>query len=114
MMTGPSVPRRGVVLHRDRGQVALPMLLLTLSVVVVATGVVFVLGRVLVDRAAAQAAADAAALAGAAGGRDAAAAIARSNGARLVRITESGSEVMIEVTLGWASAGARADRVVPP
>ncbi len=114
MTTGPHSPRRGVVPHRDRGQVALPLVLLTLSVVVVATGVVFVLGRVLVDRAAAQAAADAAALAGAADGPEAAEAMARSNGAQLVRLTESGSEMVVEVTLGWGSARARAERVAPP
>ena len=84
------------------------MLLLTLSVVVIATGVVFVMGRVLLDRSAAQAAADAAALAGAAEGVDAARAIARSNGATVVAVRREGSHVVIEVTLGWASAWARA------
>lgn len=114
MTTGPNTPRRVGALRRDRGQVALPMLLLTLSVVVVASGAVFVLGRVLVDRSAAQAAADAAALAAAAEGPEAAAAIARSNGAKLVRLTDSGSEVIVEVTRGWGSARARAGRVGPP
>ncbi len=114
MTTGPNIPRRARALRRDRGQVALPMVLLTLSVVVVASGTLFVLGRVLVDRSAAQAAADAAALAAAADGPDAAAAIARSNGADLVRVTESASEVVVEVTLGWGSARARAGRVGPP
>lgn len=90
------------------------MLLLTLSVVVVASGMVFVLGRVLVDRSAAQAAADAAALAAAADGVEAAMAIARSNGAHLVQVTETGSEVTVEVTLGWGSARARAGRIGPP
>lgn len=94
----------------ERGQVALPMLLLTLSVVVVATGLVFVLGRVLVDRAAAQAAADAAALAGAADGRAAARAIARSNGVTVVSLRRDATDVVIEVTRGWASARARAGR----
>ncbi len=114
MTTGPNPPGRAGALRRDRGQVALPMLLLTLCVVVVASGAVFVLGRVLVDRAAAQAAADAAALAAAADGPEAAVAIARSNGAHLVRLTESGSQVTVEVTLGWGSARALADRVAPP
>jgi uncharacterized membrane protein len=90
------------------------MLLLTLSVVVLATGAVFVLGRVLVDRSAAQAAADAAALAAAAEGPAAAAAIAHSNGAELVELTESGSEVVVEVRRGWGSARATADRVGGP
>ena len=98
----------------DRGQVALPMVLLTLSVVIVATGVLFVLGRVLVDRSAAQAAADAAALAGAAEGADAARAIAESNGATLISVRWEGTEVVVEVDRGWASARARAGRTGDP
>ena len=110
MPASPKIPRRASALHCDQGQVALPMLLLTLSVVIIATGVVFVLGRVLVDRSAAQAAADAAALAGAAEGEDAARAIARSNGAVVVSLRQDGTEVVVEVTRGWASARARAGR----
>lgn len=122
MSTGQSFSRRALARRRnrvsidrgERGQVALPMLLLTLSVVVAASGTIFLLGRVLVDRSAAQAAADAAALAAAADGPEAAAAIALSNGAQLVRVTESGTAVVVEVTLGWGSARARAGRIGPP
>lgn len=110
MSTSRNTPGRASALAPDRGQVALPMLLLTLSVVVIATGVVFVMGRVLLDRSAAQAAADAAALAGAAEGVEAAEAIARSNGATVVLVRWEGSEVVVEVTRGWASARARAGR----
>lgn len=108
MPTSRSIPRRAEPLRRDRGQVALPMVLLTLSVVIVAIGVVFVLGRVLVDRSAAQAAADAAALAGVAEGDGAARAIARSNGATVISIHREGTDVVVEVTRGWAAARARA------
>ena len=108
MSTSRNTPASTPVLTRDRGQVALPMLLMTLSVVVVATGVVLVMGRVLLDRSVAQAAADAAALAGAAEGVEAAEAIALSNGATVASVRWEGSEVVVEVTRGWASARARA------
>jgi uncharacterized membrane protein len=67
-------------------------------------------GSVTLDGARARTAADAAALAGAAEGPDAAAALARANGGRLVALRTDGTGVIVTVAVGRARATARAQR----
>jgi hypothetical protein len=91
----------------ERGS-ATPLLAL---VVVLAGGLCLVLGRlggVANATAQAQTAADAAALAGAAEGEDAARALARSNGARVVRLDVDEGGVEVAVRIGEVAAVARA------
>jgi hypothetical protein len=93
----------------QRGQVV-PLLALLM---VAACGLVLVLGRMAgdaVDRARAQAAADAAALAGAAGGRAEAESVAAANGARLLRWEAAGADVRVVVIRRRFEATARARR----
>jgi hypothetical protein len=66
------------------------------------------LGRSAADGARARTAADAAALAGAAGGRDAAAHLAAQNGGTLVSYAADEGAVLVTVSVGRASATARA------
>src|SRR3954470_6776624 len=91
----------------DRGQ-ALP---LVVAIVAIAALGVVGLGRfavATVHAARARTAADAAALAGAADGREAAAAIASENGARLISYAERDGTVDVQVRWGDAMARARA------
>jgi hypothetical protein len=93
----------------ERGQAAL-----LLAGVVAVAGLVCVglglVGRAAVDQARARTAADAAALAGALAGEAEAAAVARANGAVLVRFTTIGADAEVEVRAGRARAVARARR----
>ena len=93
----------------ERGS-AVPMLVL---VVLVAGGAIVLLGRVggaAVERASARTAADAAALAGAAEGRAAATSVATADGARIESYRELGVETEVRVSVGRATAVARARR----
>ena len=94
---------------RERGQV-LPLVAVVL---VLAGAAMWFVGRVsgaAVDRARARTAADAAALAGAAEGEEAARSVAEANGGRLVRFAREGTDVVVRVEVGEASAPARARR----
>jgi len=91
----------------DRGQ-AVP---LVIAAVALAAVCLIGLGRFAagaVDAARARTAADAAALAGVARGRGAAANAAASNGGRMVAFSVVGDDVVVRVTVGRATASARA------
>jgi hypothetical protein len=81
--------------------------------VLAAGGAIVLLGRIggaAVDRASARTAADAAALAGAAEGRATATSVATADGGRIESYRELGLETEVRVTVGRASAVARARR----
>ena len=102
------VARRAVA---DGGQ-AVP---LVIAVVVVAALAVVALGRLAVsavDAARARTAADAAALAGASDGQAAAVVAAAENGGELIAFVTSGDDVLVDVRVGRATAGARATIVL--
>jgi hypothetical protein len=87
-----------------------PLLVL---VVVAAGGAIVMLGRIggaAVDRSSARTAADAAALAGAAEGRAEAESVAAADGGRIDSYRELGMETEVRVTVGQATATARARR----
>jgi hypothetical protein len=89
------------------GQAVLAVVLVVM-VLVVALLVIGRVGRTVVDRARARAAADAAALAGVHDGRVRAQQIAERNGARLVDFEAEGEEVEVTVAVGSTRASARA------
>jgi hypothetical protein len=97
-----NVRRRG-----DAGQ-AVPLVGGMMAVAVALLIAVGQLGRTAADGARARTAADAAALAGAAEGRDAAALLAAENGGTLVSYTADQGAVLVTVSVGRASATARA------
>ena len=81
--------------------------------VLAAGGAIVLLGRIggaAVDRASARTAADAAALAGAAEGRAGAASVAAADGGRIESYRGLGVETEVRVTVGHATAVARARR----
>jgi hypothetical protein len=81
--------------------------------VLAAGGAIVLLGRIggtAVDRASARTAADAAALAGAADGRGAAASVAAADGGHIESYRELGVETEVRVSVGHATALARARR----
>jgi hypothetical protein len=80
--------------------------LTTLAVVIIMA--IAQLGTVVLERSAAQTAADAAALAAVAGGRSAAEAVAHANGAAVVQLRAGLHEVIVTVRIGDAVATARA------
>ena len=92
----------------DRGQVA-PLVAVLVLVAAAALLVLAQIGRLLVDRAAAHAAADAAALAGVHGGRNEAEAIARANHGELIDYRTKDKWVEVRVRVGRAIATARAE-----
>jgi hypothetical protein len=96
---------------RERGQ-AVPLLVLLVTVVAAALVALGAMGRLLIDRASAHAAADAAALAAVHGGRSEADAIARANHGVLVAFREGNGWVEVRVRVGRASASARAAGMV--
>lgn len=105
MEAAPETLRR-----RERGS-AVALLGLVLATMVVAVLLLAGVTTRVVDRASAQSAADAAALAGAADGPDAAATLARLNGAELVSYQRDGGLVTVRVrTSAGAQAEARAER----
>jgi Flp pilus assembly protein TadG len=101
--------RAGPSPGRERGQ-ATVLVAAGLVLAAVVLLAVVAAGSVVVDGARARTAADAAALAGAAEGQDAADALARANGGRLVAYRAEGAGVTVTVALGRARATARAQR----
>ena len=100
-------PARTIDVGDERGQAAALVvgLIGVLAVIVLAIGM---FGIRVSDLARARTAADAAALAGAAEGRLAASRTASANGAHLDSFTMIGSDVLVRVSIGEASATARA------
>lgn len=94
---------------RESGQV-LPLVALLFVAVAGAAVLVVRLGGLAADRAQASTAADAAALAAAAEGRDAADRLAAANGGRVLSFEVHGDDTQVRVTVGQASATARARR----
>lgn len=86
----------------------LPLIALALALVVVAGLFLASLTGRAVERARAQTAADAAALAAAVEGGDAAAELARANGAELLEYRLDGEETVVRVRVGETVAEARA------
>lgn len=93
----------------DRAQAA-PLVLGVVAVAVAVLLALLPLANGATQRARAHTAADAAALAGAAEGEAAAREVAVANGAELVAWYARGRDVWVEVTLGDASARAKARR----
>lgn len=95
---------------RDRGQAALLLVVAVTVLFVALSAASATVGRRIIDRSRAQAAADAAALASLEGGRSAATALAQRNGAVLVSFeSEPGDRrVRVVVRVGSASAEAAA------
>lgn len=91
----------------ERGQ-ATPLLLVALLFAGLVCGGLAHLGRVAASEARAQAAADAVALAGALRGEAVAQEVAVANRASVVRYDRHGDDVEVTVTVGAASAEARA------
>jgi hypothetical protein len=91
----------------ERGS-ALPLVVLTLTLVSVAALVLAAVTGTVVDRARAQAAADAAALAAVVEGPQAAAELAAANGAELVTARVADGVAVVEVRVGRVVARARA------
>src|SRR5438105_9201490 len=93
----------------ERGS-AVPLIAL---VVLAIGGAIVLVGRIggaAVDRASARTAADAAALAGAAEGRGVAASVAAADGGRIESYRDLGLETEVRVSVGRATAVARARR----
>lgn len=93
--------------NSERAQ-AFPLLLVFVAAVASVLVIIATVGRRLIDRAGAEAAADAVASAAVHGGRAEADAIARANHAVIVHYRESGRRVDVEVRVGRATASARA------
>lgn len=96
-------------MHDEHGAVTV---LLAAAIVIVACLVLQVtkLSVAAADRARAQTAADAAALGGVVDGEEAAAELARSNGATLLSFVDEGNQVQVHVGFHGAVATARAER----
>lgn len=101
--TGARAPR----VASDGGQ-TLPLVALVLVVALGAVVVLGQVGRVLDDRAQARTAADAAALAGAVEGAAGAEDLARRNGATLEDVTVRQGITVVRVRVGWVTASAAA------
>lgn len=95
---------------RERGQV-LPLVAVLIVLGGLACVVAGKLGGAAAARAQAATAADAAALAGAAAGPEAAHEVARANGGRVTRYERQGADTRVTVSLGGATARARARRL---
>jgi hypothetical protein len=93
--------------HDDGQSATLAVIALTTLAVVIIMAIAQ-LGTVVLERSAAQTAADAAALAAVAGGRSAAEAVAHANGAAVVQLRAGLHEVIVTVRIGDAVATARA------
>jgi hypothetical protein len=95
---------------RDAGQAAVFVVIILTTIAIVLIMAVARLGTAVLDRSAAQTAADAAALASLSGGRDAAAAVALANGGVVVAWSSGPApdEVMVTVRVGEEFATARA------
>lgn len=99
------------VCSKQRGA-ALPLIALALAVMLMTTSVVIGLTARVVDRAQAQAAADAAALAGVMDGRPGADRLARANGGEVVIFEASDNAVRVVVEVDQWRAEARAERTL--
>ena len=93
---------------RDEGQSATLAVIALTTLAVVIIMAIAQLGTVVLERSAAQTAADAAALAAVTGGRSAAEGIARANGASVVRLSAGLYEVTVTGAVGDAIATSRA------
>lgn len=93
----------------DRGQV-LPLMLAVVALAVVVILALVPLSQGAAQRAQARTAADAAALAGAAEGEEVAREVAAANGAELTEWRAAGPDVWVAVTVGDATAVAKARR----
>jgi hypothetical protein len=91
----------------DRGQ-ALPLVIGVLAVMAVVLSAVAWFAGTTIDAARARTAADAAALAGVVGGAPEASRVADSNAAALLDFRREGSDVIVTVRVGRATATARA------
>ena len=98
---------------RERG-VILPAFALWLAMAVLCAALVVGVSARASERAKAQAFADAVALAGAAEGEDAAAEIARANGAEVVSYRKNGAAVEVTVEAFGVRATAAAERQIRP
>jgi hypothetical protein len=96
--------------RNDVGQAAAFALIAMTTLAVALIAAIAQFGSLVVERSAAQTAADAAALAGVAGGREAAAAVARANGGEIVAWTIGPGidAVTLSVRVGDVVASARA------
>lgn len=101
----PARSRRG---SGDTGQTATLAVIALTTLAIVLIIAVARLGTTILERSAAQTAADAAALAGVVSGRTAADAVAGANGAVIIAWTTAGHTVSVTVRLGDAVATARA------
>ena len=95
----------------EQGQ-AVPLLIGVLAIGLVLLMALTQVAVAAVNAARARTAADAAALAGARWGEAAASASAADNGGRLVRFAQLGADVLVTVSVGGASATARATLTV--
>jgi hypothetical protein len=93
---------------REEGQAAALAVIALTTLAVVMIMAIAQLGTTVLERSAAQTAADAAALAAVTGGRPAADAVARANGAVVVAVSAGLHDVTVTVRLGDAVAIARA------
>ena len=93
---------------RDAGQAAVFVVIILTTIAIVLIMAVARLGTEVLDRSAAQTAADAAALASLTGGRDAALMVARANGAVMIAWSSGADEVAVTVRIGDEVATARA------
>lgn len=93
---------------RDAGQAAVFVVIILTTIALVLIMAVARLGTAVLDRSAAQTAADAAALASLTGGRDAAVAVAQANGGVMVSWSSGAHEVAVTVRVGDEVATARA------
>jgi hypothetical protein len=93
---------------RDPGSALLLVVLVAVAFTVAAGAGLAALARDLIDASRARSAADAAALASVEGGRAAAIELSSANGATLVSWAQVGSDVLVEVRVGDATATARA------
>lgn len=99
---------RGRSATGDHAQVT-PLIAIVIMLVAGVGAVIVAVGGVLADRTVARTAADAAALVAAVDTDEAAAEMARANGAELVSILRNGDQVEVEVRVGRVTARARAE-----
>ena len=96
---------------RDRGQAAVPVLVMATALFVAVSAALVDVGATMIDRSRAQTAADAAALGAISGGRPTAAALAMRHGATLVSFEQGPERVSVVVRVGTATAAAAASDV---
>ena len=97
--------------RRDRGSAMVMVVVVSVAFTAAGGAALAGLSRDLIDVSRARSAADAAALASVEGGPAAASELAAANGATLVSWARVGSDVVVEVRIGDATARARATNV---